>query len=261
MADASVEADVSRLAPGRDAGPGPGWPAGLAALVPVFDHVATVGGVVAGLRAMGAPVLVIDDGSSDGSGAAATAAGGVVVRQAPNAGKGAALARGLRLLADQGFVQALTVDADGQHPLPEAGRLARAAAAEPAALHVGSRDMQRAPRASRFGRRWSDLWVRIACGAWPGDAQSGLRCYPLPITTTLAIGARRYSWEVEVLVRAAWAGVALRPLPVAVLYPADRVSHFRAVADNARTAWTFTRLVTRRCLAACGLARLTPRGR
>jgi uncharacterized protein (DUF2062 family) len=107
--------------------------------------------------------------------------------------------------------------------------------------------MADAPLVSRCGRWWSNLWTWIACGAWPGDSQSGLRIYPLPLTKALRVKAGRFAFEVEVLVRAVWAGLAVHPVPVAVLYPADRVSHFHKWYDNWRTVWTFTRLVTRRC--------------
>ncbi len=217
----------------------------MVAVVPVFNHVATVGAVVAGLRALGAPVLVIDDGSQDGSGEAARRAGGDVLVHPINQGKGVALRTAFAHAAAAGYHQALTCDADGQHPIAEAARLA-AAATDLTTIYVGERRMEHAPASSRFGRWWSNIWSWIACGAWMGDSQSGLRVYPLPATAELAGNARRYSYEVEVLVRGVWAGLLVQPFSVAVEYPADRVSHFHKLKDNWRTAWTFTRLVTRR---------------
>ena len=221
------------------------WPARMVAVVPVFNHAATVGAVVAGLKALGARVLVVDDGSSDGSGDAARAAGGEVLLHAVNQGKGVALRTAFTHAAAAGYRQALTCDADGQHPIAEAARLADAAK-DLTTIYVGERRMGHAPFLSRFGRWWSNIWSWIACGAWVGDSQSGLRVYPLPATSSLAGNARRYSYEVEVLVRGVWAGLLVQPLSVAVEYPPDRVSHFHKLKDNWRTALTFTRLVTRR---------------
>jgi uncharacterized protein (DUF2062 family) len=224
------------------------WPAGMAVLVPVYNHARTVGAVVASARAMGATVLCVDDGSTDGSGAAAAAAGAEVRRLEPNQGKGAALAAGLRWAEERGFTRLLTCDADGQHP-PEAVRLLAAAAdGEPQALHIGSRDMAGAPGSSRFGRWWTNLWIRICGGIQGHDGQSGLRVYPVPLTNQLGVRAGRYAFEVEVVVRCGWAGIPVRGVAVPVLYPHDRVSHFNKLRDNARTAWTFTKLCTRRCI-------------
>jgi hypothetical protein len=217
----------------------------MIALVPVYNHVRTVAAVAQGLAGLGAPVLVIDDGSSDGSGEAARAIGIEVLTVPVNRGKGAALRAGFAWAAERGYRQALTCDADGQHPLAEAERLA-AAARDQETIYIGSRDMARAPTVSRVGRWWSNLWTWIACGVWPGDSQSGLRVYPLPHSCRLPATADRYSFEVEVLIRGAWAGLHVRTLPVAVLYPADRVSHFHKLTDNWRTSCTFTRLVMRR---------------
>ena len=223
------------------------WPAGCAVLIPVFNHVRTVGDVVAGIRSAGAVhILVIDDGSTDGSGAAAQAAGcDALVTITPNRGKGHALREGLQRLASAGFTQVLTIDADMQHPPAEGARLAHASAAAPQALWLGVRDMAGAPFASRAGRWWTSLWTWVCCGCWPEDNQTGLRVYPLPAMTRLPVCAGRYAYEVESLIRAVWGGVDVARLPVAVRYPADRVTHFHKVKDNLRTAWAFSRLVAR----------------
>lgn len=239
--------------------PATAWPARIAALVPVFNHARTVGTVVAELRAAGAPLVVaVDDGSGDGSGQAAAAAGALLVVHPLNRGKGEALRTGFAALVEHGYTQVVTVDADGQHPVDEALRLARAADGDPLAIHIGMRDMRHAPFASRFGRWWSNLWTAVAGGAWPGDSQSGLRVYPLPATLRLPVAAGRYAYEIEVLVRAAWAGLRLRALAVAVRYPEDRVSHFRKLRDTLRAARTFARLLGRRLLPLPHL-RLVPR--
>ena len=225
-----------------------GWPAAVPVLIPVYNHVGTVGQVIAGCRALGAQVIVVvDDGSSDGSGEAARTAGADQVLTMPcNQGKGAALRLGLAHCSQLGQSQVLTIDADMQHPPEEGLRLAQAATAEPAALWLGVRDMTGAPRSSCFGRWWTNIWTWVTCGVWPQDNQTGLRVYPLPIMHQLHVSAGRYAFEIESLVRAVWKGVPVRMLPVAVRYPSDRISHFRAWADSWTTAMAFTRLVVRR---------------
>jgi glycosyltransferase involved in cell wall biosynthesis len=218
------------------------WPPGMAVLVPVYNHAATVGQVVREAMALGAPVLVVDDGSTDGSGQAAAEAGGEVITLPVNQGKAAALRSGMAEAQRRGFRQILTADADGQHPTVEIRNLAQRAKDEPAAIHIGARDMRSAPFISRLGRFLSNSWSLLACGAWLGDSQSGLRVYPLPATTALDAPADRYAYEIEVLVRAAWARIPVRTLRVAVIYPEDRVSHFGKFRDNIRGGLVLCRL-------------------
>lgn len=220
------------------------WPADLVVLVPVYNHASTVGAVVDAARALGAPVLVVDDGSTDGSGTAAGDA--MVVRLERNRGKGAALARGLAEAAERGYRRVLACDADGQHPPEAVALLAGAAMADPTALWLGVRRMDHAPAASRIGRWWTSVGTWLACGVWPRDNQTGLRIYPLPAMNDLGVRAGRYSYEVESTVRAVWAGIPVRTCEVPVLYPADRISHFRGWRDSLRAFATFTRLVLRR---------------
>ena len=221
------------------------WPAGIAVLVPVFDHRRTVGRVVAACRALGAPhILVVDDGSRDGSALAAGGDGLIVLPE--NRGKGEALDLGLRRLAEAGWRQALSIDADLQHPPDEALRLAEAAASDPGALWIGVRDMPHAPWTSRSGRWLTGVASWAACGRWPADNQCGLRVWPLPAMLRLGTRARRYAYEPESLVRAVRAGIDVRELAVAVDYPVDRVSHFAVVRDTLRTAAVLTRLVLSR---------------
>ncbi len=221
------------------------WPAGIPVLVPVFDHRRTVAEVVAACRRLGAPrILVVDDGSRDGSGPAA--GGDELITLPANRGKGQALELGLRHLAGAGWRQALTIDADLQHPPEQALRLALAAAAQPEALWVGVRDMPHAPLASRAGRWVTGGASWLACGTWPADNQCGLRVWPLPAMLGLGTRAGRYAYEPESLVRAVRAGIPVRELAVAVDYPADRVSHFAVVGDTMRTAAVMARLALSR---------------
>lgn len=229
-------------------------------IVPVFDHAATVGGVVRGAALHAPIVIVVDDGSRDGSGdaarrgaAEASAPARVeVLVHAVNSGKGAALLTGLRRAAELGCTHAVTIDADGQHRPDDIPGLLAAARTEPSAVVVGARDLDQpdVPASSRFGRDVSNFWVLRTTGADLPDTQSGFRCYPVAPVLALPLRCRSYDFEVEVLVRAAWAGCALRAAPIRVHYPerALRISHFRAFRDNVRISWTYTRLAARRVL-------------
>jgi hypothetical protein len=108
--------------------------------------------------------------------------------------------------------------------------------------------MAEAPWTSRAGREFSNFWVWVAGAPWLHDTQSGLRIYPLPETLALGVRARRYQFEIEVLAKAAWAGISILEVPVAVIYQrgATRISHFKPGLDFLRNTATFYRLITRR---------------
>jgi hypothetical protein len=101
------------------------------------------------------------------------------------------------------------------------------------------------PWTSRFGRGFSNFWVRCAGGPRLTDTQSGMRIYPLPAAAGLGVRARRFQFEVEVLVRACWAGIPVVEAPVAVSYTPGRarISHFRPWVDFWRNSETFSRLI------------------
>jgi hypothetical protein len=91
----------------------------------------------------------------------------------------------------------------------------------------------------------------VAGAPWLHDTQSGIRIYPLPETLGLDIRARRYQYEIEVLAKAAWAGIPIVEALVEVIYQsgAARISHFRPGLDFLRNTATFYHLITRRVFA------------
>lgn len=229
-------------------------------LVPLFDHAATVGGVVERALALDWPVFVIDDGSTDGGAEGLPAHPRVsVLRHPVNQGKGAALLTGLAAAAAVADY-AVAVDADGQHDPREAGRLLGAVRAPARPLVIGAREGMQGesvPFGSRFGRGFSNFWVAASGGPRVTDSQSGFRAYPIAETLALGARARRFQFEVEILVLARWAGIPVVEVPVSVAYPpaGERVSHFLRGRDSLRNAAVFTRLLA---LRAVGRARVRP---
>ena len=208
-------------------------------LIPAYQASRNLKQVLGDLRASDpeGALLVVDDGSTDGTGDIARAAGVDVVTHDVNRGKGVALRTGFAWLAERGFKTAVTVDADGQHRAEDAVLLARHPAPSSAVV-LGVRDLRRdgAPPASQFSNRFSNWWVSRFAGTTLADTQCGLRRYPLESTLGLGSDARGYGFECEMLVRAARRGIPIVEVPVRVLYPpkAERVSHFHVVLDPTR---------------------------
>ncbi len=231
-------------------------PLRCAIVIPAYNHGAKVRGVVEKCLQLQLPVIVVDDGSTDSTPSVlALFSGVIVIRHEKNQGKGASLLTGFA--AALAFADwAITIDADGQHDPEDILSLISLIRTVPDGkrpLVIGKRPGMghgNVPWTSRWGRKFSNFWVWTSCGRWLSDSQSGFRVYPLPETLRLGTRARRYQFEVEVLVRAVWCGIPIVETPVRAIYgPRDeRVSHFRPWLDFWRNTQTFTRLVATRIL-------------
>lgn len=203
------------------------------AVIPAFQAADTVADVVAGIiRATALGVIVVDDGSSDATGARARGAGARVLRHEANLGKGAALMTGFALAAEEGACGVLTLDADGQHATEDASLLLAAHRASPEALIMGVRDFHRMPRRSRTGNAISTWWISRFAGRRHRDTQTGFRVYPRRLFAEVKPRSARFATEVELLLRAAKLDIALVEVPVTTLYPPEYTTHFRDFRDT-----------------------------
>jgi len=244
----------------------------ICVVVPVYNHALTVGRVVRGARAL-LPVIAVNDGSTDDTGQALAQEKKIVVVTLPaNQGKGAALRAGFAEAERRGFTHAITIDADGQHPTAALPEFATACRLHPGALIVGVRDLikENAPRDRRFTNNLSTFWFKVETGVPLTDTQCGYRCYPLSAVNRLRVKTQRYAYELEIMVKAAWAGIPLLAQPVSADYaaPTSRLSHFDPWRDVAQISWLHWRLCLQtfcvpallRKLSATGQLRRLPRG-
>ena len=166
-------------------------PDDVVALVPAFNESRSVGVVVGHLRSAGFPVLVIDDGSSDGTTSVARAAGASVLPLPFNLGVGAALRAGLRTAVEHGYAQVVQCDADGQHPVEAILHLQEEQRRDPTDLLIGSRFLVPGERRKtglvRSVATSALAWVASRAARTPiTDATSGLRLIREPLLTELA---------------------------------------------------------------------------
>jgi uncharacterized protein (DUF2062 family) len=228
-----------------------GGAAGQKALVviPVYNHSGTLREVARRTLAVAEHLLVVDDGSTEPAAKEVEGLALTLVSHAENRGKGAAILTAARYAAEAGYSHLITLDADGQHHPEDLTKFMAALEEDPAAIYVGCRDFDtpNVPGSSRFGRKFSNFWLRVQTGCELADVQSGFRAYPVGVLTGLNFSETRFAFEVEVLVKAAWAGVALKDVAIGVTYlpPGVRVSHFNKVRDNVRLTILNTKLTTR----------------
>ncbi|HYE90433.1 MAG TPA: glycosyltransferase family 2 protein [Terriglobales bacterium] len=199
-------------------------------VIPAFDEAGTVGGIVAAARAH-APVLVVDDGSTDGTAAAARAAGAEVVTHAERRGKGAALATAFA--AVRGARRIVTLDADGQHDPADVPRLLAASAESPRAIVIGARvDGGALPRDRALAIHVAGFWLGWVTGAHVTDTQSGFRVYPAALLDEVPLRGGRFVFETAVLVDALRRGWTVREVPIGVVPFAARASRFHPLTDG-----------------------------
>lgn len=211
----------------------------ICVIIPVYNNVGTVTAVVSSAKDYCLDVIVVDDGSTDGTTEALRAIDGItLVHYDRNRGKGYALKTGFRKALAMGFAYAVTMDGDGQHYAHDVGTLLAANRQHPGALIVGQRRLEGVERSggSKFANQFSNFWFWVQTGCRLADTQTGLRLYPLHKLHGLSLLTARYEAELELLVFASWHGVRLVATPVDVYYPPreERVSHFRPVADFLR---------------------------
>jgi glycosyltransferase involved in cell wall biosynthesis len=220
----------------------------FAFVIPVYNHAATAAQVIRRALTLGFPVFVVNDGSTDNIHDQIKDIPGIrLIDHKKNMGKGAALLSGFITAAVEAD-WVITVDADGQHYPEDAQNLIAAITPESRMLVVGARAGmagRHIPWTSRFGRKFSNFWVWVSGGPLLSDSQSGMRIYPLPEVITLPVRARRFQFEVEILVQAKRKGIPIVEAPVRVDYTPDglRISHFRPFVDFLRNSGTFTRLI------------------
>ncbi|MCK6529566.1 glycosyltransferase family 2 protein [Myxococcota bacterium] len=195
----------------------------VVAVVPVHNEIAASQGVVRAAGEASDAVLVVDDGSTDGTGEAmASLAAGLdtvaVLTLRPNRGKAVALAAAFRSVlawADAGLLEdgdaLVTLDGDGQHPPSAIPDLAARIGPGGADLAIGRRDLSRYPPSKRLGNRVLSGWGRLCSGFPFADLECGMRAIRISALRRVLpyFGGRRYSGEHEVGVIAARLGLAI----------------------------------------------------
>jgi glycosyltransferase involved in cell wall biosynthesis len=225
----------------------------LCVVIPTYNNRKTLAGVIRDVLQYTPDVIVVNDGSTDDTAEILNSFAGKirVVSYAPNRGKGYALKCGFDRAEELGYRGAVTIDSDGQHSAADVETFVACAETYPGAFLVGRRTIEGdMPAKNSFANKFSNFWFTVQTAYRLDDTQNGFRLYPLAAMKGLRAVSSRYEAELEMLVRSAWKGIRLIPVPAHVYYPPDgeRVTHFRPWRDFFRisvlnTLFTFLAVV------------------
>ncbi|HXB43246.1 MAG TPA: DUF2062 domain-containing protein [Puia sp.] len=217
-------------------------------IIPTYNNEATLERVINDVANYTDDIIIVNDGSTDST--------RNIIRSFPavqcvcyekNVGKGWALRKGFAFAITKGYEFAITIDSDGQHYAKDLPKFIDELEKHKHTIIIGERDLDQSnvPVKSSFGNKFSNFWFKVETGITIEDTQSGLRLYPLAPLKDIRFRTRKYEFEIEVLVRAAWKGVNIRSIPVSVYYPPvdERISHFRPFLDTVRISILNTLLV------------------
>ena len=212
-------------------------------LIPAYNEEATIPLVIRDVRGYCPDIIVVDDGSTDFTGAMARDEGAKVIQHGNNRGYAEALRTGYHYAIERGYDELIQIDADGQHDPDEIPLFIEAYRAGKGDIIIGQRQYSQMPTKSRFGNRFGSFLLRFAMGRPIPDNQSGYRLFSRVAMEKVRPTSTRFEAEVEMLLRADFAGLTVGWVPIKTIYN-EKKSHFRPVQDSAlfiKMAWRIWR--------------------
>jgi glycosyltransferase involved in cell wall biosynthesis len=233
----------------------------FAVVIPAYNEATTIGDVVRGCLVHTQQVIVVDDGSTDGTAERVRALGVTLLQHPHNQGKAASIWDGMCYAVEHGVEAVITLDGDGQHRPDDIPAFVQAADRYPHMIILGARHRgrQAAPVLRRFANRFADFWIAWAAGYPVRDSQCGFRLYPAALIRILRPHVRpadSFVFESEVIIQASHQGVFTAAVPIEALYPEQRrASHYRPLRDTVLITRMVALHLLRRGLYPLGLLR------
>lgn len=234
---------------------------GVWIIIPAYNEAQTIRALAIDALALCSKVIVVNDGSNDGTSEELRGLPVILLAHQKNQGKAASLRTAFQYALKRGAKCAITLDGDGQHCLLDASGLLWAWFSNPHRIIIGSRLHDRAqfPPARYRANRFACFWISWAAGHPIADSQSGFRVYPCEVmrfALTDKVNSDRFTFESEILIVAAQQGHPTLAMAIPSSYPVNaRPSHFRPVADIAKIVVMVARKLLQQGMAPLGLWR------
>ncbi len=203
-------------------------------VIPAYNEAPVIASVVADVKRAGYRPVVVDDGSTDATGAAAAEAGAVVVRHAFNLGQGAALQTGIVFALREGADVIVTFDADGQHRAADIAGLIDALERHGADFALGSRLLGASlnqPPWRRMVLKAATSFTRLTTGLSVTDTHNGLRAMTRRGAGRVKLRQNRMAHASEILHQIADSGLKYVEAPVTIEYSAYSLAKGQTLGD------------------------------
>ena len=220
----------------------------ICVLIPAYNAELTLGSVLEKTRPLHIDMIVVDDGSADGTKRVAMNCGAHLLGHPSNLGKGAALRTGFQYIFQKSYQLVITLDADGQHDPSEIPFLLRIFQSVKPDILIASRatEFDRMTFLRRFWNRLGGKAVARFCHSDITDSQSGFRLIRTEVLREIRLSTSRFETELELLIKACKKGFSVLSIPIKIpRVDGTESSHFRPVSDTWKECELFLRIFFR----------------
>jgi glycosyltransferase involved in cell wall biosynthesis len=205
-------------------------------VVPAYNEATTIKRVLDAVKSLH-DVVVIDDGSTDGTGEVARAGGATILRHVVNRGLGAALRTGFAYAISQKKYDAVvTLDADGQHDPAEIPNFI-SALSEDVDVVIGRREFSDMPLIRQAYNATGAIITSALFGGPLTDSQSGFRAFRVSKLRDFRLMTSRMEISSEIIAEAYRVGAKIKQIPISIKYTEYSMSKGQGFFEGLRTLW------------------------
>ena len=207
----------------------------ICTLIPCHNEAQTIGGIVDKINSRALDVVVVDDGSIDGTGSIAQSKGAHVITIAQRGGKGNAMQKGFDYIVSQGYDALIVMDGDDQHSVDDIPAFIERYKASQASVINGNRmaNNKNMPLVRRVTNWFMSWMVSMICGQKIDDTQCGFRLISCAVLRSIKLTSTNFEIETEILIKASKKGFKIDSVAVQTIYQ-DEQSKIHPVKDTIR---------------------------